>query len=222
MTDSPQDKRQKSESVGKHLSGFFVAIGFLVVAILIFSSGYLSGIIAFAIILLAFRVIPIPRGADAKREDEEELVRRTRELERRYSVQLHPDWPHSQSEWNETRRHVIEDKALKEMKADRRAKAEFPLNFPWWARTLMSVPWLVSAALFVADRPSNWPAFEIIPKILLGIGVLFVGLTIGIWTVAQTGIFLEKRLSKENFEIVKLCFWVALFGIIFFIAVFDP
>ena len=216
MSDSSQDRWQKLRSMVEPMMGLGLAIGFLVLFILIFSGGVISGILCTVFILLIHHVIPIPRGTISKREEEEELARRIQELEHRYPAQMHPDWQYGLAEWSESRRRAIKERAFKEMKVDRRAKAIFPLNLPWWGRALASVPWLLAVAGFVASRPSSWPAFETIPGIILAIVEIFVGLFVGILVVVQIGMFLEKRLSQKNFDRVKLGFWVALFSLVFF------
>ena len=168
MTEVSQDKEDKSESPLGAIWNLGLALGFLAIFILVFSSGYISGFLATALVLLGFRVIPVPGIAFSR------------------------------------------DKS-----------AEFPLNLSWWARALISVPWLISVAFLVAGRPSNWPDFQIIPKILLAVVVMYVGLLITTFAVVQTGFFLEKRLSRDSYEAVKFGFWAFVLGSIFLFVLFN-
>ena len=168
MAKGSKNNEDRSESPLGAIWNLGIALGFLAILILVFSSGYISGFLATALVLLGFRVVPVP-GIEFRRDK----------------------------------------------------SAEFPLSLPWWARALISVPWLIAVAFFVADRPSNWPDFQIVPKILLAVVVMYVGLLIATFAVVQIGFFLEKRLSRDSYETVKLGFWILVFCSMFFLVLFN-
>ncbi len=160
MSESLDDWASKPASTRGTIKAYVLLIGLVVLYFAILANGYLLASFLTATVLLSFGVIPFPRGAKAKLEDAKELARRVEELQSLYPRVMHQDWPRSQSEWNDARRWSIEERALLELKAERREKAEFPWNIPWWGRVLCCVPWLISGVFFFGDRMWGWPIWR--------------------------------------------------------------
>ena len=160
MSESLEEWAKRPKSTSDTVKGYILLIVFVAIYFAILSTGYLLAIFCTAIVLFSFGVIPFPRGPEARLKDERELARRIEELQSLYPLEMHKDWHFSQMEWNDPRRHGIEERALEEMKVNRQEKANFPWNLPWWGRVLCCVPWLISGLFFFGDRMWGWPIWR--------------------------------------------------------------
>ena len=160
MHQHPREAPSKKAPALETILGFIVMVAFIALYFAVLTSPFLVLIVSMAIVLFTLGVIPLPRTKEDKFRAARELAQRIEDLQRHYPKAMHVDWPHSQAEWCTTRTWVIEERALKELKAERRANAEFPWSLPWWGRVLCCVPWLISGIFFFGDRLWGWPIWR--------------------------------------------------------------